>query len=138
MVLCSLENCQTIKREVNYRVFNFKLMKLLKMFRCRNSLFPAFIITRQWCHYSQRKQQKYAAVIIGHYFFSNYSQSYYKVQEASTNGLLCYFFLDTGTFSSDCYLCIFKLAISLMHIFEKDFYYHSKCIMIVICPAIQH
>ena len=63
------------------------------MFRCRNSLFPAFIITRQWCHYSHKKQQrKYAAVIIGHYFFSCYTQLYYKVQEAWTNGLLCYLF----------------------------------------------
>ena len=50
----------------------------------------------------------------------------------------CVIFLDTSTFSSDCYLGIFKLANSPMHIFEKDFYYHSKCIMIVICPAIQH
>ena len=73
----------------------------------RNSLFNAFIIERQWCHYSQKEQKrKYAAVIIGH------TQLYYKVQEAWTDGY--------------CYLCIFKLAISPMHIFEKDFNYHSK------------
>ena len=41
----------------------------------------------------------------------------------------CVIFLDTSTFSSDCYLCIFELAISPMHIFEKDFYLqmHYDC-----------
>ena len=46
----------------------------------------------------------------------------------------CVIFLDTSTFSSDCYLCIFELAISPMHILLS----YSECIMIVICPAIQH
>ena len=45
-----------------------------------------------WGHYSQKEQQRKYAVIIGHYFFSCYTQSYYKVQEALTNGLLCCFF----------------------------------------------
>ena len=53
--------------------------------------------------------------------------------------LCCVIFLDTGTFSSDYYLCIFELAISPMHIFEKEFYYyHSKWIMYVSCPDIQY
>ena len=53
--------------------------------------------------------------------------------------LSCVIFLDTGTFSSDYYLCIFELAISPMHIFEKEFYYcHIKWIMYVSCPDIQY
>ena len=93
------------------RLYNVKVEKLFKMIK--NSLFHAFNIKRQWCHYSQKEhKRKYAAVIIGHCFFSCYTQLYYKVQEAWTNGY--------------CYLCIFKLAISPKHIFEKEFNYHSK------------
>ena len=35
-------------------------------------------------------------------------------------------------------IMIFELAISPMHILGIEFYYRSKWIMIVICPAIQH
>ena len=81
------------------RLYSVEVGKLFKMFRFRNLLFRAFIINRHWCHYSQTEQQrKYAAVIMGHYFFYCYTQSYYKVQAAWTKGLLCY-----GTFML-CYL----------------------------------
>ena len=49
----------------------------------------------------------------------------------------CVIFLDTGTFSSDCYLCILEQAINPMYIFEKEF---TMIIAndFVFCPAIQH
>ena len=56
------------------------------MFTSRNLLFCAFIVNRRWCNYIQMEQQrKYAAVIIGHCFFSCYTPSYLKAQEAWTN-----------------------------------------------------
>ena len=108
---------------------------MFEIFTFRNSLFQAFIINRHWCHYSKKDQQrKYAAFLIRTLFFLLLNTIVFQ-----GSGIMecCVIFLDMGTFSSDCYLYIFEIANSHMHIFEKDFYYHSKCSMIVICPAIQ-